>query len=182
MKISLGSLMLLLSLMMGACVNDLESIKKVSFDPNDPDERTKDLELVYSDSGQVMMRLTAPIAEMYPKPKNTIQFNKGVLINFYTKDGAVASKLTAKYGEINEDEGKIMVRDSVRLFNPQRDQKLETEALYWNQKDSTIYTDRPVQIRTPKALIFGRGIKTKQDFSTYTFLQPQGKFDIKEEK
>jgi hypothetical protein len=50
-----------------------------------------------------------------------------------------------------------------------------TEALYWNQKDSLIFTDKMVMIKSPKELLYGKGIKAKQDFSYYEFIEPQGK-------
>jgi hypothetical protein len=68
------------------------------------------------------------------------------------------------------------------LFNPEKNQRMETEALFWNRADSTIFTDKMVSIRTPKALLYGTGIRTKQDFSHYVFLKPQGKLDINDKK
>lgn len=169
-----------ISSVVASCVNDLESIKKVTFNPNDPDERTTELYLEQTDSGITKMRIYAKLAEMYPKPKNVVQFNEGIKVEFYNENGVLSSILTALYGEINEVEGTMMVRDSVQLFNPIRDQRMETEALYWNKKDSTIYTNHQVSVRTPTSILFGKGIKTRQDFTWYEFTKPQGKIDIKD--
>ena len=166
------------SLLLGSCVNDLEKIKKVTFSSNDPDEKTRELYLMYSDSGRAQIRLYAPIAESFTKKGKQVQFNEGVKVEFYNPNGDLSSILTAQYGEINEEEGTMLVRDSVRMFNPIKNQHIENEAFFLNRRDSTIYTDKMVTIRTPKALLFGKGIKTKQDFSYYEFLQPQGKILI----
>jgi LPS export ABC transporter protein LptC len=163
-----------------SCVNDLESIKKVTFKPNDPDEKTSDLYLTYTDSGYAKIRLYAHLAESYSKPEKIVKFKDGVKVEFYNEDGTMASILTALYGEINEEDGKMMVRDSVRLYNPRKKQQLETEVLYWNRTDSTIFTDKLVTVRTVKSLFFGQGITTRQDFSRYEFLKPQGRLDIDE--
>lgn len=165
-----------------ACVNDIEKIKKITFKPNDPDEKTSDLFLTYSDSGQAKIRLFAPLAESFSKPKKIIKFREGLKVEFYNEKGKLSSILTAKYGEINEQEGTMEVRDSVRMFNPIKNQQMETEALYWNRKDSAIFTNKLVVIRTPKALLMGEGIRTKQDFSSYEFLKPRGKFAIDNKK
>ena len=90
--------------------------------------------------------------------------------------------MTALYGEINYSNGTIIVRDSVRLFNFDKKQTLETEALYWNQKDSSIYSLSQVIVRSPKGIVIGKeGIKTKQDFSRYELLKPEGKIELEKE-
>lgn len=165
-------------LVISSCVNDLESIKKVTFRTNDPDEKTTELYLTYTDSGYAKIRLYAALAESYSKPEKVVQFNDGVRVEFYNEDGTLASILTALYGEIDEEEGTMVVKDSVQLFNPLKNQRMETEALYWNRADSAIFTDKMVLVRTPKAVFFGKGVRTQQDFSSYEFLQPQGKIDI----
>lgn len=165
-----------------SCVNDLESIRKVTFHPDDPDEKTTDLYLTYTDSGYAKIRLYAKLAESFSKPQKMVKFKDGVKVEFYDDEGLLASILTAKYGEINEEVGMMLVRDSVRLYNTRKKQTMETEALYWKRSDSTIYTDKLVTIRTPRSLFFGKGVKTKQDFSWYEFLQPQGRLDIEENR
>ncbi len=169
-------------LLLTACVNDIEKIKKVTFKANDPDEKMTELFLTYSDSGMAKIRLYAPLAESYTKKGKIIQFRSGVKVEFYNDNGRLYSLLTAKYGEINESEGTMQVRDSVQMYNPIKDQRMETEALYWNRKDSMIFTDKMVMVRTPKALFFGKGVRSKQDFSYYEFLEPQGKIDIDSKK
>ena len=71
-----------------------------------------------------------------------------------------------------------MVRDSVRLHNHKKQQTLEPEALYWNHKDSSIYSKSSVIVRSPKGKVFGQGIRTKQDFSSYVLLKPVGSWQL----
>lgn len=164
---------------LASCVNDMEKIKQVTFDPKDPDEKTRELQLVYSDSGRVKLKVYAPIAESFSKEDGkVILFNDGVKLEFYKTDGKLGSTLTAQYGEINETKGTMLVRDSVRMYNTDKKQRMETEVLYWNQRDSTIFTDQLVTIKTPKLLLFGKGLKTRQDFSSYEFIEPQGRIQI----
>lgn len=170
---------LLVAGMFVSCVNDLESIRKVTFKPSDPDEKTTELYLTYTDSGYAKVRLYAKLAESFSKPQKVVKFREGVRVEFYDEDGSLASILTALYGEINEEMGTMMVRDSVQLFNPKKNKRLETEALFWHRSDSSIFTDKMVAVRTPDALFFGKGVRTRQDFSTYEFYQPLGKLRMK---
>lgn len=166
-------------LILSSCVNDLDSIKKISYKPTDPDERTTELNVIYSDSGYAKVEVYAALAETYSKPERVTKLKDGLKVIFFDDDGKIISVLTALYGEIREQNGTIMVKDSVQLMNFEKMQRLETEELHWNQKDSTIFTEKAVIVRTPEALFFGKGIRTKQDFSTYEFLKPEGKIKIK---
>jgi len=171
----------LILLFASGCVNDLEEIQKITFDPKSPDEVTKTLRVYYSENGNARIEVFAEIAENFSKPEKITKLRKGVKVNFFSANGTVISTLTANYGEINYARQLFFVRDSVQLFNHAKKQRLETESLFWNQKDSSIYTNAAVIVRTPKGVVFGDGIRTKQDFSSYIFLKPRGKMEIDEQ-
>jgi LPS export ABC transporter protein LptC len=161
-----------------SCVNDLESIQKVTFDPDAPDEVTKNLYVFYTDSGYARVEIFAALAQTYSKPESITKLKDGIKVNFFSAEGEVVSTLTALYGEVNYTKGTFFVRDSVQLLNHAKKQRLETESLFWNRKDSSIYTSSNVIVRSPKGILFGEGIVTKQDFSFYEFLKPSGKINF----
>lgn len=161
-----------------SCVNDLESIKKVTYDPKAPDEVTKNLRVFYTDSGYARVEVYAALAETYSKPEAVTKLKDGIKVNFFSADGKIVSTLTALYGEINNTKGTMFVRDSVQLVNYEKKQRMETEALFWNQKDSAIYTTSNVVVRSPDGIVYGDGIRTKQDFSSYEFLKPHGRINM----
>jgi len=169
---------LLLAGILFSCVNDLESIKKVTYDPKAPDEVTKDLRVFYTDSGYARVEIRAKLAETYRKPELVTKLKDGLTVEFFSYDGKIVSTLSALYGEVNFTKGILFVKDSVRLYNLEKKQQLETEILYWNQKDSSIYTNSNVIVRSPKGVLLGKGIQTKQDFSKYEFLEPYGKINF----
>lgn len=165
-------------LFLNSCVNDLESIQKVTYDPDAPDEVTKNLYVFYTDSGYARVEIFAALAQTYSKPESITKLKDGIKVNFFNGEGEVVSTLTALYGEVNYTKGTFFVRDSVHLFNHRKKQRLETESLYWNRKDSSIYTSSNVIVRSPKGILYGEGIVTKQDFSFYEFLKPSGKINF----
>ncbi len=171
---------LLLAGILFSCVNDLEKIQKVTFDPKAPDEITKDLNVFYTDSGYARVEISAKLAETYRSPEMITKLKDGLKVNFFSPDGEIVSTLSALYGEVNFSKGLLFVKDSVRLLNHVKKQQLETEVLFWNQKDSTIYTNSDVIVRSPKGLLYGKGIQTSQDFSYYEFLKPYGKINFDE--
>lgn len=165
---------------LSACVNDLESIQKITYDPKSPDEVTQNLHVLYVDSGFAKIELFANYSETFHKPEELTKLKDGIKVNFFKENGEVVSTLTALYGEVNMQKGVIFVRDSVQLYNHAKKQRLETEQLNWNKGDSSVYTNSGVVVSSPKGTLYGEGIRTKQDFSTYTFIKPYGKVVIEE--
>lgn len=169
----------LLSLLFISCENDLNTIKKVSFKPTDPDERTTNIHLIQTDSGFAKIALRAKLSETYHKPKTRIKFREGIEIILYTKLGKVQSRLTALYGEIYQETGEMIFRDSVTLKNIAEKQTLLTEELHWNQNTQAVFTPKNVIVRSEDgSLFYGDGIKTSLDFKQYEFIRPKGKFKL----
>ncbi len=161
-----------------SCVNDLDTIKKVTFKSGAPDDVTENLKIIQTDSGFAKFELSAKLAESYSKPEAITKFKDGLKVNFFSEDGKVVSSLTALYGEMNISKGTFYVKDSVQLKNFEKNQQLETEELTWLKSDSSIFTEKAVIVRNSQGVLFGDGIRSKQDFSTYTFLKPKGKIDF----
>ncbi len=164
--------------LLSSCVNDLNKIKTVTYDPKSPDDVTENLEIVQTDSGYAKFQLFAKLAETYSKPETVTKLKDGLKVNFFSKDGKVISTLTALYGEINMLKGTFFVKDSVQFYNIEKKQRLETEIMFCSLKDSTVYTDKAVIVRNPQGILFGNGLRTKLDFSSYVFIKPTGKIDF----
>lgn len=164
-----------------SCENDLDTIKKITFDAKSPDETTKNLKMIYSDSGYAKVEIYAALAETYRTKESITKIKDSLRVNFFSDRGEVVSTLSARYGEINYSRGTILVRDSVRLYNYAKKQTLETEALFWNQKDSSIYSLSQVIIKSPKGIVLGDGIRTNQSFTKYVLLKPSGRIELEKE-
>ena len=171
--------LLFVGVCLSSCVNDLDEIEKVTFDEKTPNEVIQDLDVIYLDSGKAKIEVISKITEIERNQESITKLKDKVQVNFYSSKGEIVSVLTALYGEINFTKGEMFVQDSVKLYNIKKKQSLETERLDWRQKDSLIYTTSKVTVKTPEAILYGTGIKTKQDFTYYQFLKPKGKIDLK---
>ncbi|MFM7005655.1 MAG: LPS export ABC transporter periplasmic protein LptC [Flavobacteriales bacterium] len=160
------------------CQNDIALVQRISFQSDAPTESTKDLVMTYAEAGYARVEIHAALAETYRNNSQVTQIKDSLKVYFFNEKGAIVSTLSARYGQINYNTGELMVKDSVRLYNIEKKQTLETEALYWNQKDSSIFTKSAVIVRSPKGKLFGKGIRTKQDFSNYVLLEPVGSWQL----
>lgn len=163
-KIALYSLLYLL--LLSSCENKLQEIQDASQLGKDNPEIGKDIEITYSDSAVIKAKLYAPTLKRIQRTKDPYtEFPDGLKIEFYQED-TLYSTLTANYG-INYDSKQLTeVRNDV-IISTVKQEKLNTEKLFWNQKTKKIYTDQAVKIATPKETIFGTGLDANQDFSHY---------------
>jgi len=160
-----------------ACSNDLDKIKKITYDPKSPDEVSKNLTIYHSESGYAKLNIFAQHAETYSEPPVT-KLKDSVKIDFFDENGTISSTLTAKYGEIDHKTDKMYVKDSVKLTNHADQRTLYTSILYWMQADSSIYTDQNVRIESPKGIAYGTSLHAKQDFSYYKITDPKGIYEF----
>lgn len=158
-----------------SCTNNIEDIQRVTYDPNAPDEVMQKLDVYYTDSAQAQVRVQATIAETYSTPKQVTKFKDGLQVDFFEDNNEIGTTLTALYGEMDAESGDIFVRDSVRLYNHERKQLLETEELFYDQADSSVYTNKNVVITSPTETAYGKGVKTSRLFEQYEIKEPHGK-------
>lgn len=161
-----------------ACENNLNDVQRVSYNPKSPDETVVNFRMVYNDSGYARVEVKSAWAETFRNPKHLTKLKDSLRVNFYSVQGDIISTLSARYGEIDHDRNFFTVRDSVRLYNHKKKQTLKTEVLYWNQQDSSIYTSGQVMVNSPKGYFSGKGFRSKQDFSRYEILKPQGTVEL----
>ncbi|HLU87843.1 MAG TPA: LPS export ABC transporter periplasmic protein LptC [Taishania sp.] len=163
--------------MLISCTNDLDQIKRITYDPKSPDEVSQNISIYFADSGYAKLTIFAVHAETYSKPHVT-KLKDSLKVDFFDEKGTITSTLTAKYGEVNHETGRMFVKDSVKFVNHADKRIMYTDILYWDQSDSTIYTDQNVRLISPKGKAYGSSLKAKQDFSSYKITDPRGAYEF----
>lgn len=160
--------MLCLTLMLHACVNDVKEVDKIA---NGNLDATKDIgeeiNLVYSDSGRILVRVVSPILERYNGVYGKDVFPKGIKITFLDDNENEKAWLEADNAEKEPNKSLMIARGNVKLYNTRLD-KLESSELRWDENTKKIYTEKFVKITRPadRDTIYGIGFETDQNFST----------------
>lgn len=156
---------ILLAIISFACENDLADVDALQERMNVKVETVKDVEILYSDSAQVRVRVTAETMLNHLDINEPNQeFIDGIFVEFFNPEGLITSTMTAKYAIRFERKGEVTARDSV-VWESIDNQKLETEELIWNEKKEEIFTQKFARITTEREIITGHGFRAKQDFS-----------------
>jgi LPS export ABC transporter protein LptC len=124
-----------------------------------PSLTAKGFQTILNDSGRVQLIITAPLLEQYDKADPPFsEFRSGIKVDVYNGKDNPEAKVTAKYGKCTSN-NLWELRDSVVVIN-EKNEKLETELLFWNQEKDRIYTDRFVKLTSEDQVTQGIGFES----------------------
>jgi LPS export ABC transporter protein LptC len=133
---------------------------------------------LFSDSAKLKFKLTAPLEQQFEN--GDALYPKGMVVTFYASDGkTVVNTLTARYGKVEKSTSLYIMRGDVRVANVPKQQKMNTEELFFDKGKQLIYTKPAmfVKVETPTEFLTGYGLTANQDFSRYRITKPEGFFD-----
>lgn len=140
-------------------------------------ERATDVEILYSDSAVVRVRILAPLMYTELSPISPMQeFPEGIHVDFIDERKRVQTIITAKRATRKERDGLVVLRDSVRVLNHVTRELLETNELTWDERQSRISSKAYVRITRPGEVLTGYGFTANQDFTEGRILKPKGNF------
>lgn len=164
--IFLFSSIIVLTLIVISCENKINIIPKSDL-LTLPSQTGKDILTIYTDSGKVKLILSSPYMERFDnKEPPYSEFKYGLKVDLFDPKKGAAGSVTSKYAKFTSSTNIWELRDSVVVINEKND-RLETEQLFWNQTSDLIYTDRFVKITSADEEILGIG------FESDTHLQNQ---------
>jgi LPS export ABC transporter protein LptC len=115
---------------------------------------------IQSDSGRIKLILSFPLMEQYDNvEKPYYEFREGIRVDFYDGDTLAQGSVTSKYARYEQSNELWELKDSVVVVNS-KDERLETELLYWDQKKDLIYTDRFVKMTSAENITQGFGFES----------------------
>jgi len=156
-----------------SCVNNIDEINKVTSVDNSPAESATDVEMLYSDSARIKVKLLSPELNRFYGERNYIEFPVGVDITFYDSIMKSSSKLTSGYAISYEDTKIMEAKKNVIAINSKNEQ-LNTEHLVWDQNNKKLYSNVFVKITTPDKILFGDGLEADEQFSWYRIKKLRG--------
>lgn len=122
--------------------------------------------LVQSDSAIVRSEITA--SKQLEFLNGNIEFPEGIEIKFFTKEGELETTMIADRGYFMKGENLYLGEGNVQIQNLLKDQKLQTEEIFWDQAGKKIYTDKFVTIQDKQTLFNGTGMEADDSFANYT--------------
>lgn len=182
MQLSLSKFLLLtlVCASLSACKEKVKSHPAIFTDDDVAVEIGKEVEILYSDSAVVKVRVLGPVLHNYTAANDPKQvFTEGIDVTFYDNTGKETSHLVAKKAVREQGRKIITARDSVVLTTIKKE-VLETEELVWDERLEKLSTQKFVKVTSPDEVIYGFGLEANQDFTYWKILVPQGRIATKE--
>lgn len=130
------------------------------------------VELLHSDSAIVRTKL---MADKQLEFKNgDAEFPEGVVIHFFDKKGALSTTIRADRGYLDRKTNVYRGEGDVQVHNLVKEQKLNSEELFWDKGKKKIYTEKFVTVEEPDRIIKGTGMEADEGFNEYKFTEVTG--------
>lgn len=142
-----------------------------SIDPNSvpvydgPMNSALNIHLIHSDSAVLRSEITAP--KQLEFFNGDLEFPEGIDIKIFTKEGVLETTLRADRGYFMRDQNVYRGEGDVQIHNLIKDQRLQTEEIFWNQAERKIYTEKFVTIQERQTLFNGTGMEADDTFTNY---------------
>lgn len=155
-----------------------EEIEAVTIKDTLPVETAKKLEILYSDSGRVKVKIKAGKLNRFAGASPYLEFPDGIHVWFYNIKHEPESEMSARFAVRYEVDAIIEAKKNVVVINEQGD-ILNTEHLIWDEKTQMIRTEAFVKITTKDEIIIGEGMEADQYFRKYKIRNIKGTFNLK---
>ena len=167
------------TIMLLSCKNDIKQVDALAEEQDKPEMVGYELELIYSDSARIKYKVLTP---EYIKTTKGVEryeeFPQGIYIISYDATGKEIGSIRSKYAKKLEEEMLWEARDQVVVINAEG-KKLETEQLFWNMKDKTIYSERYTKLTAGKQILEGNtGFQSDQNLNNPVFYGITGQVEV----
>ncbi len=179
MKNSCVSFLIFSFFLLIACNDDVKTGKDSVSKKDALIENAKNVELLYSDSAIVRIRVQgARLLNHISRENPHEEFPDGVKIDFFDGQQKQTSVLTGKYAIRYPSKNQVIIRDSCVWKSISSQEKLESFELIWDENLQKVYSNKLVVITTPTEKIWGYGFETNQDFTRWKINKPQGRLAV----
>jgi LPS export ABC transporter protein LptC len=145
------------------CESNFKEVQKSNFSEFVPSGEADKINLKYTDSGRITAVLISPKMREYASVDFPFtEFPKGIDVTLYDKNGK-KTYITSDYATSFKITNIIDLKGNVKI-NSQDGQTLETEQLYFDQKNEWFFTEKSFKFTDPKGVSDGKGIDFSKDF------------------
>lgn len=176
-----GIILFLLLAFFSSCKNDIEAIRSLEFVDTLPEMTASNVEIIYSERGYPRIKLVGPYLISKEEDELLTIFPEGFTVYFYDTLLNIESTISADYGISYEKKKLMEARHNVVVKNLRKDERLNTEELFWDRAKEIIYSKKTVRITSGGQIIIGEGLYSKQPFDELEVYKTTGVLEIKEE-
>lgn len=154
-----------------SCTNDSKAVRDILAERNLPVGVAKDAFHVYKDSGKITSKLITPQLNDFSNRKNHPynEFPKGIKIIKFQNNGQDSVTVLGDYALSYSKTSMSELRGNVVVINHTEQSKLETEQLFWDQKNKYFFSEKSFILTklADSTILKGIGFESKEDLSKW---------------
>jgi LPS export ABC transporter protein LptC len=161
------------------CESNFKEVQKINFSEFVPAGDTDMANTKYTDSGRITGVLISPKMLDYSNVSFPFtEFPKGIDVTLYDKKQK-RTFITANYAVSYKNTSIIDLQGKVKIKS-EAGQMLETEQLFFDQKNEWFYTERKFKLTDVKGVSNGQGIDFSKDFKVINSQRISGEIEADE--
>jgi LPS export ABC transporter protein LptC len=158
------------------CESNLKEVQKINYSEFAAAGEATDFNLKYTDSGRITSVLeSAKMLDYANVEFPYTEFPKGIFVTLYDSKGQ-RTFIRSNYAVTFKGTGIIDLQQQVKISN-EFGQLLETEQLYYDQKNEWFFTEQKFKFTDAKGVSFGEGIDFSKDFKRVNSQRINGEID-----
>lgn len=156
-------LLLAVTVIFCSCESNFKELQKINVNEFIPSGEAEKINVKYTDSGRISAILISPKMLDYAAVDFPFtEFPKGVDVTLYDAKGK-KTFVRSNYAVSYKKTGIIDLQGKVKITT-EAGEVLNTEQLYFDQKNEWFYTERHFTFSSPKGSSAGQGIDFSKDF------------------
>ncbi len=163
---------------MCGCSNDFQQVRDLGKKKPGKDE-ARNVVAFMSEGAKSKAKLTSPVMIQIAEDTEKMIFPKTLHVEFYNDSAKAESWLFAKYAINYVKIGRVLLQDSVVVFNIKGD-TLRTDELWWDRNKQMFYTDKKVHVRQNGSDLHGTGLTSDQAFKDIKIFHPTGPLTVQD--
>jgi LPS export ABC transporter protein LptC len=161
------------------CESNFKEVQKINVTEFTPSGDADKVNLKYTDSGLIKVVLLSPkMLDFSTVDFPFTEFPKGIDVTLYDNKGKT-TRVTSNYAISYKVTGIIDLQGKVKIV-AEKGQTLETEQLYYDQKNEWFFTEKKFKFTDIKGSSNGQGIDFSKDFKIINSQRLTGEFDSSE--
>jgi LPS export ABC transporter protein LptC len=161
------------------CESNFKEVQKINVTEFTPSGDADKVNLKYTDSGLIKVVLLSPkMLDFATVAFPFTEFPKGIDVTLYDENGKT-TRVTSNYAISYKITGIIDLQGKVKIVS-EKGQTMETEQLYYDQKNEWFFTEKKFKFTDIKGSSNGQGIDFSKDFKIINSQRLTGEFDSAE--
>jgi LPS export ABC transporter protein LptC len=145
------------------CESNFKEVQKINFSEFTPNGEADNVNLKYTDSGRITsVLISSKMLDFTTISFPYTEFPKGIDVTFYDKNGK-KTRITSNYAVSYKSTSIIDLKGKVKIAS-EEGQTLETEQLFFDQKNEWFFTEKKFKFTDLKGASNGQGIDFSKDF------------------